>query len=228
MMHGHPSLRFFDIPPSGWLRYLLVGAVCALLGYCLAGCDGAGDWHDPDSGKTDVVGEGVVSADSGGKDARGDAGLRRDDAGRLSCDVPSPTGDQPSGYGTARDLPPNNFVLVANDVGAACEAWKQSYPEAYARWPSGDLPTPDLVAGVDCFDPEHDFQGTTGIPWSVWAKDLDGTPCSANASSGSCEAVGFSPMPSHSSSEPSERLRVRSWALCSTSGLFAGWLYTTS
>jgi hypothetical protein len=210
MMYGHHSLSFFNIPPRGWLRYLLVGVVCALLGYCLAGCDGSGDWQDPDAGD-EVPGN-----------------LRRDDAGRLSCDVPSPTGDQPSGYGTARDLPPNNFVLVANDVEELCESWKAAYSELYAARPSSDLPTPDLVAGVDCSDPAHDFRGTTGVPWSVWATDLDGTPCSANASSGTCEAVGLLPMPLYSSSDPAKRLRVRSWALCSTAGRFSGWLYTTS
>jgi len=170
----------------------------------------------------------MVSGCDGGSAGPGDSGdaVVADVARPVSCSVPSPTGDQPSGYGTARDLPASNHVLVSNDVRSACEAWKAAYPASYASRPAG--PDPKIAAGVDCSDVSHDFQGSSGVPWSVVAADPSGAPCSATADSGSCAAAGMAEMPRYQSSDPQERLYVRSWALCTPSRVFAGWMYTAS
>jgi hypothetical protein len=178
------------------LYVLMVGAFCFCLGI-LAGCDGSG----------------------GGSDS-GDAGagkVLRTDAGWITCSIPSPTGDQPSGYGDeARDLPATNFLLVNNDVKKACEDTKTSYSSA---------------AGIDCGDPAHDFQGTTGKPWCIVADSPEDpnltSNCSANALSGSCVADGVAAMSKYTSGQAAGRY-VRSIALCGMSGQFVGWMCTTT
>jgi hypothetical protein len=77
------------------------------------------------------------------------------------CDVPSTTmGDVSTKY----------FVVVEDDVAAACEetkAWATKNPsQAAAILPSvanGQI----SIQGADCSDAAHDFQGTSGTPWCV-------------------------------------------------------------
>lgn len=185
-------------------KLFLFALAAALLGLLSSGCDGGNEVRLGDSGP--VVSEDVLRP--------------------VLCEVPSPTGDQPSGYGIARDLPASNHVLVSNDVKSACERWKSAYPATYAARPSG--PDPSVVAGVDCSDVAHDFQGSSGVPWSVVVGDTSEKPCSATAAFGSCVATGMAEMLRYQSSDLQKRTYVRSWALCTPSRIFAGWMYTVS
>jgi len=186
------------------LRVLYVLMVCAFgfcLGILMAGCDGGG-------------------SDAGDAGNAGDAGagkVLRTDAGWITCSIPSPTGDQPSGYGdTARNIPATHFLLVSHDVKKACESTMTSYSSA---------------AGIDFGDPAHDFQGTTDTPWCIVADSPEDpnltSNCSATALSGSCVADGMAPMSKYTTGHAAGRY-VRSIALCGMSGQFVGWMCTTT
>ena len=190
------------------LRVLAIGVLCSLLGHFLAGCDGGGT-EASDAGSAGVL-------------------APRPD-GAVSCAIPSPTGDQPSGYGAAaRDLPATNFLFVANDVAAACEGSKK--PVCVTNPATGVVTctTPVATQGLACDDPAHDFQGSTGEPWCVALTTPDGSSaCNATYLSGSCIAQGVSPMSKYATGPVQGRL-VRSWALCGASGKFVGWMCTAS
>lgn len=192
------------------LRVLAIGVLCSLLGHLVAGCDG------------------------GASDSDAAVVLAPRPAGAISCAIPSPTGTEAS-----QQLGPigaNHFLFVANDVRAACESGRAAAlkPVCTTNPATGVVACADpsaatvkLVDGINCSDPAHDFEGSTGTPMCVYATDPDGSACSATYTSGSCVAQSVGSMAQYTSGKV-QGLYVRSWALCGASGQFVGWLCTAS
>jgi hypothetical protein len=210
---------------------LAVGITFALLGHCLAGCDGSGGpgAEQPDSGAAGQVGGSTTAGTGGAAGAGGrvgtDGGLSRSEAGFVSCPVPSPTGDQKGSYGDqARDTP--YFALVSGDVAKACRTYVS---QVLAAGVSPYVTADDLKAyvGVDCSDVAHDFQGASGRAWCIGIAPPAGATGSGCDFAGGvvCQVIGIAPMKTISNSHvtPSTWLD-RTYGVCTTSGIFAGWI----
>jgi hypothetical protein len=178
-------------------------------------------------------------------------GLTATDAGYPKCEIPSPTGDAPSTlYGVARDTP--NYIVVADDVEAACNETKVWESQEQASWLTA-------VKGADCSDAAHDFKGTSNVSWCVnliQASELSTVDSSSNCSGlpsdgSTCLAsvvnnAALYPVPSNETCRGGASTTVntnspvcviaavsigasvnqtmnRNWAICSQTGVFLGW-----
>ena len=182
------------------LKTLAVGIVLVFVGHILMGCDGVDNGNGP--GQAGDAGRGVEVPVVAGK-----------------CQIPSPTGDAVSPYGTGRDTP--NFLFASSSASAeraACESFKASTPSV-RRSSDG---TYVATAGIDCADIANDFRGTTGIPWCVSLSAADGSTCDGTPGTPACAVARFFPMVSMTTRKG--QVEVRSWAICfTTSDAFAGW-----
>ena len=156
-------------------------------------------------------------------------GLKFTDAGSVICSIPSPTGDEKSPYGIGRNT--QSFVVITNNVKAACESFKSLPPTG---WES-------LVGGIDCSDPAKDFQGATGISWCISTAtpetdgagrpvlSYDNSDCvtSGGLTQGSqsvvtCKVTGMNKLLTNTNANGSFPQRVT--AGCSSTGVFQGWI----
>lgn len=207
------------------MRNFILAAFFTLLGCALAGCDGgSNDQPDvtvPDAGTAPDVIRTDSQSPAGPEVARTDVqpatdtGLLRNDAGLISCPIPSPTGD---GYA------PSGFIVVTNDPRAACESAKAA--NTTQSFDATNKPvTPVSTSGLDCSDVAHDFSGTTGTPWCIGVYGDDAwAPCKGNSTgTPTCLAKILGVM-----GKTVKGAYIRSWGLCSPSGVFLGWACTQS
>lgn len=186
------------------LRDLVLGILVALIAVSLLACDGG-----PESG-----GEGTDA---------GSAGLGHSDAGFVSCQVPSPTGDQPGAYGSqSRDSP--YYVVVQNDSAAVCKSFKSSY-KSDPSVPS-TVALGELVKGMDCSSVAGDFRGSSGQAWCLYLTANDGVSACPGDVTGkiTCQVASFGVMKTLQNPRLPAGTLDRSYGVCSSAGIFQGWL----
>lgn len=225
------------------LATLLVGITCALIGHCLAGCDGSGGSgiEQPDSGAAGSAGQvGTGGGTGGAAGAAGQVGTggAAGAAGQVGtggsvatrCNIPSPTGDQPGPYGAQARLTPN-YVVVKKDSVSECRAYVSL---VLSNGASSGFYTADQLkayAGIDCADVAHDFQGTSGQAWCLGVGSQT-KGCQVIDGTIQCGLVvydlygGVGPMQTVPANIHHAAYLNRSWAVCSESGVFQGWSCT--
>jgi hypothetical protein len=187
------------------LSFFLAGALAALAGYFLSGCDGGGA-PEVDAGAG--VDAGAADARPGSDVvARSDAGgLGRTDAGSVYCAIPSPTGDAVN-EATGRTAREDVALELATSSYVAFVVVSNA-PEAQAIC----LRMPGMTE-AGCADAARDFPDSAGARHCFDPAD----PCRPTLSgSSTCELSMLGVL-------SDEAPKPRRTAFCSPEGVFVGW-----